>query len=99
MEKLGKIKFVEGTENKDIKTLLKNLKTLKKENGNCKGLRCIECPLEYIEYIDTELDCADISMNFSFEKGEAKEDEIAIWQYNVKKIKKALKKLDTNKTV
>ena len=27
------------------------------------------------------------------------EDEIAIWQYNVKKIKKALKELDTNKTV
>ena len=47
----------------------------------------MSCPFEYV--ID----------GTSLYKRIKTEYEIAIWQYNVKKIKKALKKLDTSKTV
>ena len=81
------INFTEEVKSQNIKTLLKNLKMIKKENGNCIGVHCISCPFEYV--INGTSLCKRIET----------EDEIAIWQYNVKKIKKALKKLDTNKIV
>ena len=81
------INFTEEIKSQNIKTLLKNLKMIKKENGNCIGVHCMSCPFEYV-----------VGGIYLCKRIEA-EDEIAIWQYNVKKIKKALKKLDTNKTV
>ena len=96
--KLEEVKFDSQIKEQDTKQLLKNLKALKNTKGDCTnaGFGCIECPLQYVNQ-----HCSEIRIGWSskIEEGDYTPRDLEKWNHNRKLNKKALKKLDTNKTV